>query len=438
MILERFREVRDDIACELTVRSSHPTMGGTLVDGKRLLLIGPNSLRDMTRALTARDDAPDWGGMLEQATTLARRRYRRGEPPTDLREPVAAASRYLVRPLVLDGSTTIWFGAEESAKSLLAMVVAVAVASGREVAGLVSELTGPVTYLDWEDDADTHKERLRAICVGAGLELATTPIWHQRMTASLVEASRDTRRVIAEMGSVLAIVDSIGMASGGDPTDAGGIIKAMIAARSLGVPVLGIHHLPKDAKDKSRPYGSVYAAAEARMTWLVEKDEDAPVGTVRIALTNKKSNRSSRHPRQAFDFHFQSSDDREVMESVSVTPITFFAAAGIGAGAGQKWRIAAALATPKTLDDLAAALDITKAVLRMQLNRHRDLFVKGPGDRWGRVVSEGESAPYQNEMLTLQANKDATSSVNQGKSHDDESVDESNVQAQSGNPVNTR
>ena len=395
MVVERLHEVRDDIACELTVRSAHPTKGGTLLEGKRLLLIGPNSPRDIARGLAERDEDTDWRGMLEQATTLARRRYRKGEPPTDLRDPMLSEARYLVRPLIIDGGTTVWFGSEESAKSMLAICVAVSVASGQEVAGLVSELRGPVLLLDWEDEADSHKERLRAICAGVGLDVADVPIWHQRMTASLAESARDTRRLIAELGAVFVVVDSIGMASGGDPADAAGIIKAMIGARSLGVPVLGIHHLPKDAKDKSRPYGSVYAAAEARMTWLVEKDEDAPASVTRIALTNKKSNRSARHGRQSFEFRFEGSDDRETLERVDVSPIAFMDAASIGTGASQKWRIAAALKAPKTLDELVEETGISRAILRAQLNRSKDTFIKGQDERWG-LVSSRDDEPVTN------------------------------------------
>ncbi len=385
MILERFNEARDDIACELTVRSSHSTKGGTLVDGKRLLLIGANSQRDMAKLLSLRDEEPDWAGMLEQVTTLARRRYRQGEPPTDLRDEVSTSSRYLVRPLVIGGGTTVWFGSEESAKSMMAMAVAVAVASGREVAGLVAETTGPVVYLDWEDDASTHNERLHAICAGAGIDVATVPIWHQRMTASLSEASRDIRRIIAELGAVFAIIDSIGMASGGDPADAGGIIKTMTATRVLGVDSLGIHHLPKEAKDKSRPYGSVYAAAEARMTWLIEKDEDATPGSLRIALTNKKSNRSTRHPRMSFEMRFRSDENREALESVTIEPIGFMESVSIGTGAAQKWKILDAIkGGARTIDGISAATGIAKATTRMQLNRHRDLFAKSSdGLQWG-------------------------------------------------------
>lgn len=420
MVVERLHEVRDDIACELTVRSSHPTKGGTLMEGKRLLLIGPNSSRDIARSLAERDEESDWRGMLEQATTLSRRRYRKGEPPTDLREPLTIESRYLLRPLLIDGGTTVWFGSEESAKSMLAMSMAVAVASGFEVAGLVAETTGPVLYLDWEDEANTHKERLRAICAGVGVYIDEVPIWHQRMTASLSESARDMRRLVAELGAVFVIVDSIGMASGGDPADAAGIIKAMIGARSLGVPVLGIHHLPKDAKDKSRPYGSVYAAAEARMTWLVERDDDAPAGMTRIALTNKKSNRSSRHDRQSFEFQFVSSADRETLEQVIVSPIAFIEAAAIGTGAGQKWRIAAELKeAPKTIDELAEATGITRAVLRAQLNRkaNQNLFQKGDDGRWGLLASVDDEGVTDGRNTPVTPRNGVTSrNVTQGDS----------------------
>jgi hypothetical protein len=219
-------------------------------------------------------------------------------------------------------------------------------------------------------------------------------------------------------------VDSIGMASGGDPQDAGGIIKAMIAARGLGVPVLGIHHLPKEAKDKSRPYGSVYAAAEARMTWLVEKDEDSPVGALRIALSNKKSNRSARHPRMAYEFRFTTSDDREALESVTLAPVGFMEAINIGSSGAQKWRLAAFLTEPMSLDALSHLSGITKATVRMQLNRHKDLFVR-VGDLWSRIsdANQDESVIRGPSALVERDESEAESVMNRGKSGNLEDVD---------------
>lgn len=405
MLLERFVESKDDIRCELTVTYSHPTRGGKVYSG-RLLLIGPNSLRDVVGALSKADPEFDyWQPMVQQARDIAKERFRTGEPPTDLRiDTNQSVSRYLLRPFLLDKGITVFFGNEESAKSLFQMVMSVVVASGQEVAGMVAEETGPIAYLDWEDDASVHQERLKAICAGAGIDFSTVHIEHKRMVASLAESVREVRQWIGSIRARMVVIDSLGMACGGDPNDPSLMIKTMIAARGLGVPVAAIHHLAKDAKDKSRPYGTVYAAAEARMTWLVEKDTDAEnAGRLRIALTNKKSNRSKRHPRQSFEFTFTTDPDTEEMLKVDVNPIGFVEAADVGTGAGQKWRIYKALASkPLTLDEISEATNIPKASCRMQLNRHKGaLYVKTDDDKWAQVVNEDLSVSdtYHSESV---------------------------------------
>ena len=393
MVLERFVESKDDIRCELTVHYDHPTRGGKLYSG-RLLLIGPNSLRDVGGALTKADPEFDfWQPMLQQARDMAKDRFRTGEPSTDLRiDTNQSVSRYMVRPFILDRGITVFFGSEESAKSLFQMVLAVVIASGEEIAGIAAEETGVVGYLDWEDDAGVHQERLKAICAGAGIDIASVHIEHKRMVASLAESARELKQWVATINARYIIADSLGMACGGDPNDPALMIKTMIAARALNVPIGAIHHLAKDAKDKSRPYGTVYAAAEARMTWLVEKDGESSPGKLRVALTNKKSNRTQRHPRQSFEISFTTNPDTEELLQVDVKPLSFSDAADVGTGAGQKWRIAAVLKNgPKGLDDISAAAGIPKASCRMQLNRHKGtLFAKGIDDRWSIIASTEE------------------------------------------------
>lgn len=392
MMLERFSEKADDISCELTVRSAHPTKGGTLVDGKRLLLIGPNSQRDMKRTLEARDEEPDWGGMLEQATTLARRRYREGEPAIDLvGSDIGPAGRYLVRPFVFDDALNIIYGSGDSGKSLFTLAIALCVATGQEVAGLVAERTGPVLYLDWEDSAATHRERLMGLARGLGIEVQPGMIIYRRMTASLKESAREIRKDIANFGAILAIPDSLGMACGGDPSDATAMIQTMVAARAFGIPVLGIHHIAKDAKDKSTPYGSVYASNEARMSWLVSSEREG--AQLSMVLTNYKANRGVRHERQSYRFNF-TEDGYEAIDTVTMVPLTFSASKTVGDG-GQKWLIADFLKRTGASTTLAIgdALGLTRATVRMQLNRHKELFQRD-GDNWVVVDTNHPESPH--------------------------------------------
>ena len=387
MILERFTEARDDIACELTVRSSHPTKGGTLVDGKRLLLLGANSQRDMRRALEERDPEPDWGGMLEQATTLARRRYREGEPAVDLvSTQFAGIGRYLVRPFIFDDGINLIYGSGDSGKSLFALALALAVASGEEVAGVSAERTGPVLYLDWEDSPATHQERLRGIAKGAGVTPGENMVIYRRMSASLKESQREVRKDVANLGIAMVIIDSLGMACGGDPSDANGIIQTMVAARGLGVPTLGIHHIAKDAKDKSTPYGSVYASTTARGSWYVQAERET--GQLAQVLTNYKSNRGQRAERQSFRFMFHEDAD-ETIERIEITPLSFRESKTVGDGA-IRWKIAEALKDGAlSVEVLTEVLGGKAATIKRTLSRYKgEMFIQLEGGRWGITTQD--------------------------------------------------
>lgn len=387
IIAERFQEERADIRCELTVNSSHPTEGGQLYFG-RLLLMGPRARSDVVRALERRDHETDWGGMLEQVCTLALRRYREGEPAIDLwTADLGQASRYLVKPFVFDDALNLVYGSGDSGKSLLTLAIALAVASGEEVAGMVPERTGAVLYLDWEDSAYTHQERLRGLSAGAAVTPPPHGIIYRRMDASLKESLREIRKDVAKFKCVFCIVDSIGMACGGDPSEATSIIQTMIAARMIGIPVLGIHHIAKDAKDKSTPYGSVYASNEARMSWFVQSERED--GQLTSVLTNYKSNRGARHERQSFRFTFKENDQEEI-ERIDIRPLSFGESKTVGDN-GTKWRIADWLKVngPAKSVDIAEGLNtdpekkVTRNAVSQALTRGRGtLFVELAGHVW--------------------------------------------------------
>jgi hypothetical protein len=391
-LLERFTETRDDIRCEVTVNLAHPEAGGRLFSG-RLLLVGPNSRRDVRRELETRIDELDWGGMLEQVCLLARDRYRRGEPVIDLfTVPIEERRRFLVEPFVLDGAITILYGDGGVSKSSLALRWALMIALNY----------GPVLYLDWEDDAPTHAERLRALCRGMSIEYAEGLVHYQRRYSNIAEASREIRRSIAELGIVFVIVDSLGMASG-DPTENAPIIAAMKACRSLGVSVLVIHHLPKDAKDKSKPFGGVYAANEARLTWLVEKTQEEDSDVMDVLFTNYKANRSRLHGKRAMRLTYENKGD----ELICLT-ISDIRAADVEQFRAKLalWQHIAALlkglpkSTSKIKEDLASeGRTVTEANIRRAINEHKDVFINvgGGGAAVYALRSEREPEPsYSN------------------------------------------
>lgn len=391
---ERFSETSDDIRCELTVVSTDAVNGGTYYEG-RLLLIGPNSLRDVAKHCDGYDPDTDWVSMIGQVRSLSKSRYRGGDPLVDLRTVGASPrARYLVEPLMYDGAISQIYGHGETAKSALALIVAVAIASARPVFGFEAEDSGPVIYVDFEDDEETHSERLRAICKGADLDVADVPIYYKRASTSLKEASRDLRRQVSELGARAVIVDSIGMACGGDPNDAGAIIATLGAARSLGVPVLAIHHLPKDAKDKGTPFGSVYANNEVRLSWHVEGvinrlgNGDSEIRNV---YTCFKANRGA--PSEPLRLSLRLENAGGALDTIHVSRLGFSATTDIDGGS-QRYQITNYLTRTGrgTVKDIALETGIKPPRIRRILGEHPDLFVKLSDDTkeplWGVSASE--------------------------------------------------
>jgi len=409
-VIERFQESRDDVRAELTVNSDHPTSGGQLYFG-RLLLMGPQARAQVRNALEKRNQNVDWGGMLEQICTLALRRYREGAPPVDLwADSLNVTTRYLLRPFLFADAVNLIYGAGDSGKSLFTLALALCVATGQEVAGMVPERVGPVLYLDWEDSAATHQERLKGLAAAIKTEVPPNTIIYRRMDASLKESVREVRKDVARIGAQLVIVDSVGMACGGDPSNAEAVIQTMLAARSLNVVVAAVHHVAKftKAENKSSPYGSVYASNEARNSWLVESEREA--GRLEMVLTNHKSNRGERAERQSFRLAFHE-DDQEVIDSITITSTDFTESKTIGA-AGQKWVISEVLkggrlevGPPDTEGTISALTGFPAATVRAVLNKasNKHLFTHFD-DGWG-LASPMETEPVTKLRGTVTRNE---------------------------------
>lgn len=426
-VIERFQESKDDVRAELTINSDHPTKGGQLYFG-RLLLMGPRARAEVRNALEKRDTDPDWGGMLEQVCTLALRRYRQGAPPVDLwHDNLGEPPRYLLKPFVFDDAVNLVYGMGDSGKSVFCLALALCVATGQEVGGLIPEKRGPVLYLDWEDSAATHQERLKGLALAAGIKVEPKQIIYRRMDASLKESIREVRRDVGGMSAVLVVIDSIGMACGGDPNSAEAVIQTMLAARSLGVPAIAIHHLAKMTKNenKSTPYGSVYASNEARNSYLVESEREA--GRLEMVLTNYKANRGERAERQSFRLVF-TEDERERIERIEFTPTGFRDSRTVGHG-GHKWKIAEAVKagalpigqTDTAEQSIAFITQIAASTIRTTFTRNPEMFQK-QGDTlpqaWGLTdaLHVAQDARYTAESVAPRAALHATPLIGPGRS----------------------
>ena len=420
ILVERIREERGALRGDFSPQSAS---GHGFLPTQTIDLISGESAKRYANVLGSRIlDGDIWFGLITQAQRLTRERYRSGEPSVVLRDVEwGAQPRFLVYPLVEDSVRSIIFGDGGVSKSLHAMAIAVSVATGHAVIpGTAVTRTGPVLYLDWEDEAATHAERLAAICAGAGLDVPSNIIYMRRV-GSLHESTREVRREIARAGAILAIVDSVGAACGGDPERAADVIRTFDAMRALGIATEAVHHVPKDQKDRSKPFGSVYAPNMARLMWRIDR-EAGGAGEMYVRAQSFKGNNNGELPLLGHRVVFEQDEDGR-LEAVrfATGPAHRMPSSG---SSGLRNRIGTALRDLGALtpDDLATEIASNAHTVRTVLNRHKDWFTRLPDGQWG-LLAEPATTVAQQPATVLRATQQGGSSIDDpvAAGNDDES-----------------
>lgn len=402
IVIDRIHEGRSgDLNAEIEVRCSRD-LPDALLHYARFNLVSTTSRNSIIKALCARipDTEIDWGAAIEMVVFKSLKHWREGDPVVDLRTVAPReGDRFLLKPYVEFGGPTIIFGDGSAGKSMFCMGIGVSIASGQTVLGTHPLLPSPVLYLDWESDAETHAERMGAICVGAGIDMERVPMYYRRQAASLAESAVHLRRTIAELHIGLVIVDSMGAARGGEPESAETTIRLFNAARTLGVPWIGIDHVTKNGGEKqTKPFGSVFTPNLARLTWGMEKIEDTGDGQVIIALSNHKTNNGRHLGRRGYTVEFRE-DDKGGVTSVSYEETNVRDVPAMLPSLGQKEQLIAVLEhnhDAMTVEDIqiclaADGVQVKPEQIRTILNRHKDRFVSlsdGRKVRWGLLIRE--------------------------------------------------
>ena len=205
---------------------------------------------------------------------------------------------YVVENLVPKYHTTSLFGDGGSAKSILALSAATAVAGGaakwlgREVYNC------PVLYADFELDADEQRRRAYQIACGVGLDRPPHDLLYvSGLGRSTGEVLKGCLNVCATEGIGLLIIDSLGIALQGDAEAARDVIRFhhdfLDPFRAAGVTLLVIDHQGKtqagERYQNKRSFGSVYKENLARSVIQVEPGERGE-GLLTLKLRQTKNN----------------------------------------------------------------------------------------------------------------------------------------------------
>lgn len=298
----------DEPVAEVTAELDLPGLPGHL-GLTRVKLNGSRSKADLIKYLSESAGAvATWREIVEAACTGVLRAMRQGAPIEDGAPWEGSVEpRWLIERLVLANQLNALYGPGSYGKGWLAVACAVAVQSGKPLAGLQAT-QGNVLYLDWEDDKEEFDKRVTMICRGWGLPFVS--IKYRRCIEPLHGQVEFVARHCAEHATALVVIDSFTGAAGTGSEHSSYEESAMrlcAAGRRLGAAILYVDHVTGDGiKNKGlvgRQYGSIMKQNQIRNNMEVKKDQD--FGTSwDIGVYDDKGNKGAKRTPLGFHLDF--------------------------------------------------------------------------------------------------------------------------------------
>ncbi len=346
----------------------------------RAYLASVSAREGIVKKLNAINSEFGWRDILEQVCRRTTEALRATTPTVQLVPARAPAGRHLVDKLVLDHETNVWFADGGTGKSLLALAVAVSVATGRALpAGLTPRHTGPVFYLDYESCKEEQEERLDGLLAGLGIP-APVPVHYRRMAGALADEVPTLRTEVARLGAVLVVLDSLVPACGAEPEGTDASTRTLNALRYLGPPSVVLAHVSKaqaDQKGAMRPFGSVFVMNLPRNVWELRRAEEDEEHTLTIGAYHRKTNRGRLLAPFGVVFEFTDPIIRVKGIDIAHTP-------NLRDRAGLRYSILATLRGGwQTIEGVTAILEANPDSVRRTMTRLEDdgLVIRRPDQR---------------------------------------------------------
>lgn len=296
----------------IQVRSEAPLPPGLLHRGD-LNLSATRSKRELAKALLPAPPLWDWGLVLELVCDRTLNYLEEGEPVVKLfvdPEELVPSPAYLLHPLMPLGMPTIIYGEGGAVKSTLAIGLALCALLPWEENpfGLVPPPKPAIPLiLDWEMDETTARYRASLFLRGHGLPAVELP--YRRCYLPLAQDLEHIQDIVADTGATHLIVDSLGLASGGDLNTSQPPLGLFPALRQLQVTPLIIAHSGKDG-DRGI-YGNIHFNLLARSVWECRKSQEVGSPELTIALIDRKANLSG--TRKPLGLHFVFDDSAQTL-----------------------------------------------------------------------------------------------------------------------------
>jgi len=391
--VRRVRESHDTVYAEIEIQTDQKfflTEGSINLSGPRIRQQWADDLEGM-RPL---GDGGNWRQMFEELSRAVIRAYRKGSPvQTAMGNLGVKPPEWMLEPIIRRYMCNAIMGDRDSGKSALA--IACAVACQLPWQDNPFDFVPPVApmkwlFLDWETSFEDFDWRLKCISAGTGQD--PLPLHYRHCDKPLASDIDGVSEAVEKTGVDGLVIDSVGMASGGDLNSTESAFSFLGALRSLRdradhpLTSLLVAHPSKDPNVKKKSlHGSAFFTNEARNVWELIAKPSTTLGEKLLILQHNKWNTTFYHPPRAILMNWDESQGiirfsptkpPADVESDKKPPLHTRAERVLTRGA-------------KTLEMLAADMGITEEGERRSLatilGRHKDLFIKTDAGWWSLV-----------------------------------------------------
>jgi hypothetical protein len=380
LCVDRVRQSQDRVTAELIPSLTRANRSMPLLCPSVLNLTSARTRKDLARQLSLKVNNLPWPAIIESLCRTTLERIREGEPVQHIAPHLEIESLdHRLDPLVADRRPAVVVAEPGSAKSLFALFSAMIVEVGATIAGLRGT-RGRAMYVDYEAEYGDHVHRADGLRA-AHADLAEADVLYWRSAGPLSDVAHQLQRLILQHQIKLLVIDSLGLAAGGDLMGPDVPLRFFQALRPLRVASLIVAHPPKNADEKKSVYGSMFFEALARSVFELRKVQEAGSDRLRLGLFHRKENNGALRSPIGFEISFLPGATKVEAFNVEEEPEL---ATNLPLSARLKHALKGGA---KTVEDLAEELDVAPATVRARLNDGRGKWAtKIDKDRWGLIV----------------------------------------------------
>jgi hypothetical protein len=305
--------------------------------------------------------------------------------------PTPPPREFVVDDLVPRHHATTLYGWGGTAKSLLAVLLALKVAGGSgEFFGRTISVHGPTLYIDFELDADEQQRRVIQLAEGMKMDVPEDFKYVSALGFKTHDAVEFALAVCEENKVVMAVLDSLGPAMVGDMAAAKDVIEfhnCYIAPfKAIGVTPILVDHQARqqggEGYQSKGAFGSAYKEHLSRSLIQVEAGDRSAERTLNVRLRHKKTNFGVLA--EPFDVSLSFSDEMIVAATRDLTPADRAQEATLNA----EDRVAAALADGAAYpDEIAEATGLARSTVKNKIN---NLKKSGRAEATGEIRGQME------------------------------------------------